>query len=684
MTFKHKKFDDSETMRSLVKVALDKGLIKEEPIVEMKKTASSNLEATGNLTQDIVTLCAGLRAEGFDKYAEEIESKFLAFKQAETLYETSKETGDDLVDAAHPEGSHKLEGLEHKVLTIVDRKKEIEKIVNKQPTGKFSLSKRIINSAKIALGQEPTSYSNQIQQYTSHIARLKTLINSQIQSAKQLYSSLDRKLKTYTSGDTSLEYTASQLFQSLDKDSRSAADFSKVQKLLKEVYEDLRPETYFGVQSGVEEDNWKDVSKLLIKISKHIGNANRSNEKLLQNEQTLEILKSKDEEEQEQEQELSLSYGSLKQSTNNLIKQIDDYSSNTKITKLPAWTSIFSKKLAAYKDAFVNLSNKYIRAIRRANQSEPENIPQIVQQWSDQFNKIYADFQKLTAEISKYGSSALLADDGLVSLNTLKAIRALKVSLAAGENITNTERSQYRIKYASKYKGTILKRISSLYQKAHLVDEELPDGHGTTYTSLKKAYDALNAETIDADKAKESLKSAILKISWHYRLAASNNEQDKATKQKADKDLIDSIEKIRRKVNTLVLLLGDAPINTIRGNIITKLDAYIKKKKAQQDASTLKEYQDSKRQLQALESQLKVFQNDPDLVSPSAKKWVNDTISEYNSALTNKYNHSDDILLSMPLQVRNSLFSRFKTYVSTEQTHVDSFIQALNDGKYKK
>src|SRR5271166_3224783 len=113
MTFKHAKFADSPIMRSLEKVAQEKGLIKP---AELKKEASikkkADITPTDNLMGNIFRLCAGLREQGLVKEATEIEMNYLQFKQAQTLYETSKEEGEDQVHAAHPDGSHKLENVD--------------------------------------------------------------------------------------------------------------------------------------------------------------------------------------------------------------------------------------------------------------------------------------------------------------------------------------------------------------------------------------------------------------------------------------------------------------------------------------------------------------------------------------------------------------------------------------------
>jgi len=169
MTFKHTKFDESAIMRSFEKTARNKGLITDEPAVYglVKQAASKiDLKPTENLTLNIVKLCEGLRSKGFSKYANEIENKFMTYKRAETLYDVHNETGDDVVDQAHPDGSHKLEGVDGDSTfeTILDQHEMIKKIVDKNPTGKLSNNKDILRAVKVALGQSGAGGASPVEQ----------------------------------------------------------------------------------------------------------------------------------------------------------------------------------------------------------------------------------------------------------------------------------------------------------------------------------------------------------------------------------------------------------------------------------------------------------------------------------------------------------------------------------------
>lgn len=159
MTFKHVKFEDSAVMRSLERMAREKGLVPDEP-ARIKTASAPDLDFPegSTLMENILKLCAGLRHAGFEKHAQEVEEKFLAFKQAQTLYETSSEKGEDLVDAAHPKGSHKLEDVAGDDLavveTIIDQHLKHLKMIDKTPTGKLANNNQILSAVKTVLAQD--------------------------------------------------------------------------------------------------------------------------------------------------------------------------------------------------------------------------------------------------------------------------------------------------------------------------------------------------------------------------------------------------------------------------------------------------------------------------------------------------------------------------------------------------
>jgi len=153
MTFKHNQFDDSFTMRSLARIAQEKGWIK-----EIQKTASSakvDLKPSKDLIENLLKLSEGLRCNGFAAQAEDIESKLVMYKQAQaSVYDISKETGEDVINSAHPDGSYKMKDInsdEATFETVLDKHLKILNVVNKAPTGKTG--KDILQAVKLVMAQ---------------------------------------------------------------------------------------------------------------------------------------------------------------------------------------------------------------------------------------------------------------------------------------------------------------------------------------------------------------------------------------------------------------------------------------------------------------------------------------------------------------------------------------------------
>lgn len=157
MTFKHVKFEDSPTMRALEKVAREKGLVKPEPLTKKASLVKkADLTPSDNLMENILKLCNGLREQGMVKDASDLETKYLQLKQAQTLYDAHGETGEDLLEEAHPEGSHKLEGVdsaEAVVEDLLDKHDMIEEVAEKKPTSKLSDAASVIKAVKKVLAQ---------------------------------------------------------------------------------------------------------------------------------------------------------------------------------------------------------------------------------------------------------------------------------------------------------------------------------------------------------------------------------------------------------------------------------------------------------------------------------------------------------------------------------------------------
>lgn len=266
MTFKHTKFEDSSTMRSLVKVAQEKGWVKEEPL---QKTASPKLDLkpTTNLTENLVKLCSGLRASGFEKQAEELESKFVQFKQAaaNSLYDVSNEKGEDLIQAAHPKGSHKMEDIDSKEATfedILDKHFKMMQVVDKKPTGKLSNASEIIGAVKTVLSNAKVVTA------APTLDNLYEQANTVFQKFKQIYSNIS--LQTGNDVSSNRSY-----FDALQRgiDDRKVYSSRGLENSLIDALDNLKNEEEPGFfASGEETQKWQDVILPMIGIASRFAN----------------------------------------------------------------------------------------------------------------------------------------------------------------------------------------------------------------------------------------------------------------------------------------------------------------------------------------------------------------------------------------------------------------------------
>ena len=91
--------------------------------------SAETIEKASGLTPKLLRLANSLRANGFEDYALNIEDKMMRIKRAQTIdiYKAHKETGEDLVNEAHPDGDWSVgsgEGDLGDVETIVSNFKE--------------------------------------------------------------------------------------------------------------------------------------------------------------------------------------------------------------------------------------------------------------------------------------------------------------------------------------------------------------------------------------------------------------------------------------------------------------------------------------------------------------------------------------------------------------------------------
>lgn len=200
MTYKNIKFDDSPVMRSLEKLAVKKGLVKPEELTKTAAAKASPLKPTRNLDENILKLCAALRDQGFATHASEVESKFFNLKRAQTLYDTHGETGEDVINSAHPEGSHQMKGVEGDAMieTILDKRKAIENMLHKAPTGKQAAARDMatlikkagrvekqaaLNAVKIILAESPgDAVARNVAVMNGHVNNIVKIIKEESQN----------------------------------------------------------------------------------------------------------------------------------------------------------------------------------------------------------------------------------------------------------------------------------------------------------------------------------------------------------------------------------------------------------------------------------------------------------------------------------------------------------------------
>lgn len=153
-------FNSSEVMRSLERVAIDKGMVELDPVVKVASKQES-YEASGNLQEDILKLAKGLREKGYKKEADALEDKVFDYKRAaDAWYDVTGEEGDDLIDFAHPDGDVSVgEGEYGIVETITSTQKKIRDKIEKTPTGKQSSAKNDVVKEGQAVAKKRESLS---------------------------------------------------------------------------------------------------------------------------------------------------------------------------------------------------------------------------------------------------------------------------------------------------------------------------------------------------------------------------------------------------------------------------------------------------------------------------------------------------------------------------------------------
>lgn len=105
MTYKYTNFKDSHTMRSLEKIAIEKGWVtpKKEDIVKEASVKEDKVSISENTDENLVNLISSLKKSGMVALANELQQDYLQYKKAEADYYDSEHLdANDMVHEAHP------------------------------------------------------------------------------------------------------------------------------------------------------------------------------------------------------------------------------------------------------------------------------------------------------------------------------------------------------------------------------------------------------------------------------------------------------------------------------------------------------------------------------------------------------------------------------------------------------
>ncbi|CAN5950670.1 unnamed protein product [Sphagnum jensenii] len=164
-----------------------------------------------NLTEKLVLLSSKLRAKGFSKVADELEGTFLHYRKnvgdvEDALYHTNPETGDDLLEAAHPDGDVEVAvAKDHQgdVETLPSEHEKIVHIVEMNPSRKAmvmamlrkSLNVKVADALSTAVSLNDTNLmkSEEYREYNQGAAT--TLIDRLKQTTSPIRATTDPQFK---------------------------------------------------------------------------------------------------------------------------------------------------------------------------------------------------------------------------------------------------------------------------------------------------------------------------------------------------------------------------------------------------------------------------------------------------------------------------------------------------------
>jgi hypothetical protein len=341
-------------MRSLEKVAQEKGMIKHDPVV---KTAAKkdpvNLIPSDSLLDNLMKLCAGLRERGFIKQAEDVENNLVAFKQAQTMYDVSGEEGKDVVEFAHPEGSHKLEGLDAQnegavVEDILDQMAKSIDVVEKKPTGKLTESQKAIEAVKVILGATPLSLAEDP-------SPLYDEAKDAIEKFRSVYDTIAMAMGEEAGGN---DQYFDLLKRTLDKKTVHQSDHfaDSLTNSMNDLRNDIEP-SFLSLQhssfSPEQEQKWQSVQKYFPILKKY---ADRFRAVVSRIDAIEGKTQTSQESEQAREADPEMDTSGIVGRLNTLVSQLNQYV--PKVSKYNSATSYINSEIKEIKDLIAQINQQ--------------------------------------------------------------------------------------------------------------------------------------------------------------------------------------------------------------------------------------------------------------------------------------------------------------------------------------
>lgn len=269
LTNKHISYSDSIVMKELEKIAIKENLIEfEEKIPEIKAEASNELNETGDVFLDSITLAKSLRDRGFVKQASLLERRALELKAENTdntQYSWWQETGESLLDYVHKTDKNEpLPSMNDygRVEDEVQAQKKILETLKHEPKGVSASKKIIIDEINIIAQENITSDNAVINAYKN--------IGIQLGNLKKLYPATTDKTYDWGRGKPlhvaaswANEYKSNKLLQMLVNKGTANAFLAISPKAYQVAYE---------VKSGIIDLNPNSVGKFITQYGKLFPN----------------------------------------------------------------------------------------------------------------------------------------------------------------------------------------------------------------------------------------------------------------------------------------------------------------------------------------------------------------------------------------------------------------------------